>query len=106
MYNIHYKRKIVGVKFEWDEAKNTINKQKHGLSFETATRAFADPLAVFIQDLTGYDEERWQLFGMIDGFVLLLVVHTVRGESEDIIRIISARKATRKERQYYENEIQ
>jgi uncharacterized protein len=94
------------VRFEWDEAKNKTNKQKHGLSFETATRAFSDPLAVFVQDPTVYDEERWQLFGMIDGLVLLLVVHTIRGENEDITRIISARKATRMERQYYENEIQ
>jgi uncharacterized protein len=86
--------------------KTKTNKQKHGLSFEIATRAFSDPLAVFVQDPTVYDEKRWQLFGMIDGLVLLLVVHTIRGENEDITRIISARKATRMERQYYENEIQ
>jgi hypothetical protein len=81
-----------------------------GVSFEIAMRAFADPFALTQQDRVEGGERRWRTLGMADGRVLLLVAHTVRDEDEDgeaieIIRIISARAADRKERRRYEQEI-
>ena len=91
--------------FEWDAAKAAANRSKHGISFELATRVFADPLAVSRQDRVKGGEQRWQTIGLVDGVLLLLVAHTVRDESEsEVIRIISARKATRKERRDHEQE--
>ena len=93
-------------RFEWDPAKATANQRKHGVSFETATRVFADPYALFEQDRIVDDELRWQAIGVIDGLVLLTVVHTVHEqESVEGIRIISARRANHKERRRYEEEI-
>ncbi len=93
------------MEFGWDEAKNKINQQKHGLSFETAARAFADPLALLICERFEYGEERWQLFGAIDGCLLVCVIHTIfQTEDTEIVRIISARKASKQERYRYENE--
>ena len=90
-------------KFEWDENKNRTNQQKHGVDFDTASYVFDDPNFLSEQDRIVDGEERWQTIGLVGGFVILMVAHTVR-ESEDveIIRIISARKATSKERKYYE----
>lgn len=90
------------VLFEWDEAKAKSNKRKHGVSFEDAMLVFADPFALVEQDRVEGGELRWQTLGLAAGVVLLLVAHTARSEAEDeIIRIISARRATRKERQRY-----
>ncbi len=80
------------------------------MSFETAIRAFADPFAFTEQDRIEGGEQRWQTLGMVEGYVLLLVAHTIHEEDEDgqsveIIRIISARPADRKERRRYEQEI-
>ncbi len=96
-------------RFEWDPAKAASNLRKHHVSFETAIRAFADPFALTDQDRIEGGEQRWQTLGVVDGYHLLLVVHTYRDEDEDgqpveIIRIISAREADRKERQRYEQE--
>lgn len=93
------------VRFEWDPAKAAANQRKHGVSFETATRVFADPNAIFEQDRSVDGEPRWQAIGVADGLVMLLVAHALeeRGEVE-AIRIISARKANRKERRRYEKE--
>jgi len=90
-------------KFEWDENKNRTNQQKHGVDFDTASYVFDDPNFLSEQDRIVDGEERWQTIGLVGGFIILMVAHTVR-ESEDveIIRIISARKATSKERKYYE----
>ena len=89
--------------FEWDEAKARSNERKHGVRFEDAMLAFADPYAMVDQDRIEGGELRWQTLGMVDGLVLLLVAHTVREEGQDeIIRIVSARRATRKERKRYE----
>ena len=75
------------------------NLRKHGVRFEDAMLVFADPFAMVEQDRWEGGELRWQTLGLIGGIVLLLVAHTVRGEEDDeIIRIISARKAIRKER--------
>lgn len=101
---------MTNIRFEWDENKNRANLRKHGVSFEVAARAFADPFALMVQDRIERGELRWQTLGMVDGYVLLLVAHTLRDEDEDgrpveIIRLISARRATRTERlRYEENE--
>jgi uncharacterized protein len=91
------------MRFAWDEHKNRRNQAKHRVSFETAQRVFEDPLHVSVPDRDQAHEERWKTFGRVEGVVLLLVVHTVHdAEGEEIIRIISARKATAIERQGYE----
>jgi uncharacterized DUF497 family protein len=91
--------------FEWDKAKAKTNERKHGVRFETAIRVFADPYALTEQDRIEGGELRWQTIGMAGGIVLLLVAHTVRDEGQDeIIRIISARRAVRNEvKRYDEN---
>ena len=89
--------------FEWGEAKAESNRRKHGVSFDLAAEVFDDPYAVAEQDRVEDGELRWQTIGMVEGVVVLLVGHTVQGEESDaIIRIITARKATRKERERYE----
>jgi hypothetical protein len=91
------------VRFEWDEAKAKTNERKHGVRFEDAMLVFADPYALVDQDRVEGGELRWQTLGLVGGIVLLLVAHTVRNEEEDeIIRIISARRAVRKERKRYD----
>ena len=93
----------MGIRFEWDAAKAATNERKHGVSFELAVRAFADPLAISHQDRIEGGEQRWQTLGMADGVLLLLVAHTVRNEQDsEVIRIISAREAMRKEKRDYE----
>lgn len=94
-------------RFEWDSAKDAINRRKHGLSFEIARRVFADPLALSEPDRGENGEFRWRTIGTIDGFVIVIVAHTVTDEDEEgqvveVIRIISARRAERKERRHYE----
>ncbi len=94
------------MELEWNEDKNLRNKTKHGISFETAALVFDDPNHLSIQDRFEDGEERWQTLGQVNNLVIILVAHTVRIEnSDEIIRIISARKATRVERQYYEKTI-
>ena len=90
--------------FEWDDRKAGINYRKHGIRFEEAALVFNDPLSVSKQDRITDGEQRWQTIGMIGNRSLLLVVHTVRFENNDveIIRIISARCVDRKERRRYE----
>lgn len=87
----------------WDEEKNRSNRAKHNVSFEIAGLVFEDPFHLSILDRIEGGEERWQTMGMIGSVVVLLVAHTfVEQAGEEIVRIISARKATRKERQRYE----
>ncbi len=94
------------IRFEWDEQKNLSNQRKHGVSFEEAGQIFRDVMHVSVQDRVENGEERWQTFGHVDGVLLLMVAHTIREESdtEEVVRIISARRATLKERRRYENE--
>lgn len=94
----------MNIRFEWDPAKAERNLKKHRVSFEMATRVFADPFAVSEQDRIEGGEHRWQTLGIVEGCLLLLVAHTVRDEEGDIevIRIISARRAEPKERCRYE----
>jgi uncharacterized DUF497 family protein len=87
------------VGFDWDETKNRRNVAKHGIHFETAVLVFEDPYALVRLDHIVEGEERWQTIGTIDGLIVLLVAHTLDGE---LIRIISARKATPGERKLYE----
>lgn len=89
--------------FEWDESKDRANRAKHGVDFETASFVFDDPLALSVPDRTVEGEERWQTIGAVDGTTILLVSHTVKLSGiDELIRIISARRATRSERTRYE----
>lgn len=91
------------MEFAWDEQKSRRNLAKHGVSFETAKLVFDDPRALSQLDRVKDGEERWQTLGLAAGILILLVVHTYREESgEEILRIISARKATPRERTIYE----
>ena len=93
----------MNISFEWDEDKAQANLKKHHVSFEIAARVFLDPLALACQDRIENGEYRWQTLGMVDGCLLLLVAHTVRqDEDSEVIRIISARKAGKKEQIHYE----
>jgi uncharacterized DUF497 family protein len=90
--------------FVWDEGKNRINRRKHGVSFDTAIRIFADPYAVSYVERLVDREERWHTIGLAGGIALLLVVHTIGEEDgEETCRIISARKASPRERGLYES---
>ena len=88
--------------FEWDEERANRNLQKHGIDFETALHVFTDPFAVSTQDRIENGEQRWQTLGMVGGFLLILVAHTVHFDDVEVVRIISARAATKFERKRYE----
>ncbi len=89
--------------FEWDQEKAESNLRKHGVSFEEASTVFKDTLASTIGDPlhSSFREQRFVTIGASGRSQLLVVAHCDRGEK---IRIISARRATRRERQNYENE--
>ena len=88
-------------RFEWDPRKSRANKAKHGVSFEEARSAFLDENARVIPDSEhSEEEERFILLGMSIGLRLLVVCHCYR-ESEQVIRIISARRADPSERRDY-----
>ena len=91
------------LKFEWDENKNTINKNKHNIAFEEAQTVFLDEMALIIDDPDHSEQEdRFIILGQSNQAKLLVVCHCYR-ESDTVIRIISARKATKTERnQYYD----
>ena len=90
------------MRIEWDRAKNEINRTKHGIDFETAQLVFDDPCCVTFVERVSDGEERWQAIGSIEQIIILVVVHTYRAAvSEEIVRIISARAATRRERRLY-----
>lgn len=88
------------MQFEWDEIKNVANIKKHGISFEEAKAIFDDVVFTSIDERFDYEEIREISIGTIESVVIVTVVHTDRGK---VTRIISARKATKKERKkYYE----
>jgi len=88
------------MKFEWNEEKNRLNIKKHGVSFQEAAYVFSDPFALSSHDAEHSNhEDRWILLGKNLNDSLLLVVHTFR--SGEMIRLISARKATKNERNHY-----
>ncbi len=87
--------------FVWDNSKNQANKKKHGVSFEEAETVFYDKSARLIADPDhSEDEDRFILLGMSAELKLLVVVHVYK-ENDEIIRIISARKATKHEQAKY-----
>lgn len=89
------------MRFEWDEGKAQINIKKHDVTFDEAKTAFYDISALVIDDPEhSDDEERFILLDMSQNARLLVVCHCLR-ESETVIRIISARKATKTESSYY-----
>jgi uncharacterized protein len=93
------------MRFGWDARKNKTNREKHGISFELARRVFDDPNHLSIQDRHEGGQERWQTLGLIGSRAILLVAHTYEDEhGKEIIRIISARKATRAERKRYDEQ--
>ena len=89
------------MRFEWDEEKSRRNLAKHKIGFENASLVFEDPLALSVQDREVEGEERWQTLGTVSGTVLI-VAHTYRDEKGDeVIRLISARRASARERRAY-----
>ncbi len=90
-------------RFEWDAEKNRTNIEKHGFGFELAQTVFEDPDMLIQYDRFEDGEDRWHALGAAAGEILLLVVHVNRrGENdEDVIRILSARRAERPERARY-----
>jgi uncharacterized protein len=87
--------------FEWDEHKARLNASKHGITFEEARSVFRDDRALLIDDPDhSEDEDRFVMMGLSSSLKLLVVCHCYRSE-ENIIRIISARKATSREAKLY-----
>lgn len=92
------------LKFEWDPNKNEINKKKHGLSFDVAKEVFYDECAILFNDPDhSIDEDRFLIIGSLRTEQICIVSHCYR-DNESVIRIISARKATKAERQVYFDE--
>jgi uncharacterized DUF497 family protein len=89
--------------YEWDSAKAAANLKKHGVRFADAVLVFEDENAVTIEDFSAVGEQRFCTIGLDSVLAVLVVVYAYR--FEDIIRLISARKASRKERTYYESGI-
>ena len=94
-------------RFEWDPDKARGNLQKHGIGFETARSVFADPYHYSVCDDAAHGEQRWRTTGRSAEFTFVLVAHTLselgdQGEPVEIVRIISARRATKQERRQYE----
>ena len=88
------------LRFEWDDRKNAENKRKHGVSFEEAQTVFYDDRAILIDD-PDEEEDRFILIGLSAALRTLVVCHCYRLRDE-VIRIISARKAVKEERADYE----
>ena len=89
------------MRFEWDQKKNLVNIKKHKISFEEAKTVFFDDNARLIPDLEhSMAEERFIILGFTIKLRILVVVHSYK-ENDDLIRIISARKATKSEIKYY-----
>ncbi len=92
---------MADLRFEWDPAKARANRRRHGVSFAEAETAFTDEHGLLLDDPEhSLEEDRFVLLGLSAQLRLLLVVHCYR-EGENAIRLISARKATRHEREQY-----
>ncbi|MFO1197524.1 MAG: BrnT family toxin [Burkholderiaceae bacterium] len=92
------------IRFEWDAVKARANVRKHGISFEEAQTVFYDEFAIqFFDDDHSSHEERFLLLGLSSGARLLIVCHCER-ETGNVVRIISARKATKRESAFYGGE--
>ena len=93
------------IQFEWDNAKARANEKKHGVSFDDAVQIFEDPHVISEQDRIVDGELRWQSVGMIEQMLVVLVAHTSElsvASDIEVIRVISARRATRHERRRYD----
>lgn len=90
------------MRFDWDEAKNNINIRKHGIDFNDVTEMFTHPMLNMLDTGVQCGEERWIGLGLISATVALVVYTERQG---DVIRIISARKATKHEAKRYEQAI-
>lgn len=90
--------------FEWDHQKDLLNQKKHGVSFTEAQEVFEDPLHISILDHRfSYFEERWLTIGKTTRAQLLVLAHLFfNKEGQEVIRIISAREATKHEQRQYE----
>jgi uncharacterized DUF497 family protein len=96
-----YTDRVSQIRFEWDARKDASNTAKHGVSFDEASTAFADENGILVHDPDHSDaEDRFVLLGLSSRLRLLVVVHCYR-EADSVIRIISARKADRRERGDY-----
>jgi uncharacterized protein len=92
---------MADIGFEWDDKKHSANRRKHGTSFVEAQSVFADDNGLLLHDPDhSDDEDRFVLLGLSSKPRLLVVCHTYR-EDEGVVRIISARKATRSEQEHY-----
>ena len=80
---------------EWDAAKAKLNRRKHGVSFDEAATVLIDPNGLSIEDLSSFLESRWVLIGLSSRYRVLAVAYTLR--RNDRVRIISARRATKRE---------
>ena len=94
------------MRFEWDEEKSRLNLIRHKVAFETAVLLFEDPHAATIRDeLHSDEEERLITIGSLGNALVLMAVHTsFDADGEEVIRVISARNATPREREFYEAE--
>jgi uncharacterized DUF497 family protein len=92
---------MAAIRFEWDERKSAMNVRKHGVSFDEAESVFADENALLLADPDhSLEEDRFILMGLSLSLRVLLVFHCYR-KGADVIRIFSARKASRAEREQY-----
>jgi uncharacterized protein len=90
------------LRFEWDSRKESLNRRKHGVSFQEAESVFYDDHALLVSDPDHSEtEDRFILVGMSSRFRILIVCHCYR-KQDDIIRLISSRKANQKERKQYD----
>ena len=89
------------IRFEWDPRKSAANQRKHGVSFEEAQSVFFDDRAILLDDPDEEREDRFVLLGISASLRTLVVCHCYRSDDE-VIRIISARRAHREERRDYE----
>lgn len=90
------------IKFTWDENKNEINKRKHGLSFEEASEVFGDENAILFDDPDhSIEEDRFLIIGAVKSTKICIVSHCYR-DNDNVIRLISAREATKNERTIYQ----
>jgi len=91
----------MSLRFEWDDGKEALNRRKHGVGFEEAMTVFADEHALLIDDPEHSEaEDRFVLLGLSASLRTLVVCHCYRSHA-DVIRIISARKANRREQSVY-----
>lgn len=90
------------MRYEWDEAKNSSNRDKHGLDFADAEQVFAGRCVTFIDDRFDYGEKRLVTLGMLVGRVVVMA-HAPRGH--EVTRIISMRKANRREQKIYQKRL-